>query len=562
VNWLKRPDVRYSLILAAVVMALWAPRLRGPIDLRYDAGVYYILGTSLAEGRGYRLLNEPGDISVLQYPPLLPALVAVEQKVLGTSDPSVVGPWLRWTYCAIFFVYSLAIYRLARSVLTPGYSFAAALICTLSCDALYLSDLLQAELPFAAVTVLFALSARSFSDGKEPESARRFALTALLATAAFLIRSAGVALMGAWVGEAVLRRQWKRAALRCVVAAVPFLGWQAWVGHVRGSAEYAAPTYAYQRASYQYYNISYVENLLLVDSFKPELGRASNWKIVKRVVRNSLAMPVCVGEATSLSKTFVGWSLHWLNFKLGRREANPIVPWKTASVVAFGFGAATLAGALVLAIRRRWFVPLYICGTLLLICLTPWPKQFQRYLFPLSPFLVLSFVTLMSSARERVAKRPRSPLRSVGIRAIPIVLAAIPVMETVSNGFVILTRHEPMAPGEPKLFYIASDWVHWAQAVKWVGEHSAPADVVATSAPHQVYLQTGLKSVMPPMEHDSAEALRLLDSIPVRYLIVATFRFMDLDARYADPVVRQHPSAWKLVFTATDGETRVYERVH
>jgi len=304
-----------------------------------------------------------------------------------------------------------------------------------------------------------------------------------------------------------------------------------------------------------------VENLLLVDSFKPELGRASNWKIVKRVVRNSLAMPVCVGEATSLSKTFVGWSLHWINFKLGRRDANPIIPWKTASVVACAFGVATLAGALALAIRRRWFVPLYIGGTLLLICLTPWPKQFQRYLFPLSPFLVLSFVTILACARDSLAKRPHSRLRSIGIRAIPIVLATIPVMETISNGFVILTRHEPMAPGEPKLFYIASDWVNWAQAVKWIGEYSAPDDVVATSAPHQLYLKTGRKSVLPPMEHDSAEALRLLDSVPVKYLIVGSFRFLDIDARYADPVVREHPSAWKLVFTATDGETRVYERV-
>src|SRR5262245_34662494 len=106
VNVVRRPEIRYPLILLAVALALWAPRLRGPIDLRYDAGVYYILGTSLAEGKGYRLLNEPGEISALQYPPLVPAIVAVEQKLLGTSDPFVVGQWLRWTYFAMFLVYS------------------------------------------------------------------------------------------------------------------------------------------------------------------------------------------------------------------------------------------------------------------------------------------------------------------------------------------------------------------------------------------------------------------------------------------------------------------------
>ncbi len=59
------------------------------------ARVYYVLGTSLAEGKGYRLLNEPGEIQANQYPPLLPLIIAAHQIVLGTSDPHVVGPWLR-----------------------------------------------------------------------------------------------------------------------------------------------------------------------------------------------------------------------------------------------------------------------------------------------------------------------------------------------------------------------------------------------------------------------------------------------------------------------------------
>src|SRR5437762_12986770 len=47
------------VILGAIATATWSRRLSGSIDLRYDASTYYILGTSLAEGRGYRLLNEP-----------------------------------------------------------------------------------------------------------------------------------------------------------------------------------------------------------------------------------------------------------------------------------------------------------------------------------------------------------------------------------------------------------------------------------------------------------------------------------------------------------------------
>jgi hypothetical protein len=47
--------------LAAVCLILRVPHLGGPLDLRFDAGVYYTLGMSLAEGKGYRILSEPGE---------------------------------------------------------------------------------------------------------------------------------------------------------------------------------------------------------------------------------------------------------------------------------------------------------------------------------------------------------------------------------------------------------------------------------------------------------------------------------------------------------------------
>ena len=50
------------VVVVLVSLATWWARLDGPIDLRWDGGAYYILGTSLADGHGYRLLSEPGGI--------------------------------------------------------------------------------------------------------------------------------------------------------------------------------------------------------------------------------------------------------------------------------------------------------------------------------------------------------------------------------------------------------------------------------------------------------------------------------------------------------------------
>lgn len=59
---------RSVIVLSPIVIAVasWLPRFHGPLDLRWDSGAYCILGTSLAEGKGYRLLNEPGEIEAVQ----------------------------------------------------------------------------------------------------------------------------------------------------------------------------------------------------------------------------------------------------------------------------------------------------------------------------------------------------------------------------------------------------------------------------------------------------------------------------------------------------------------
>ena len=108
------PDTMALLVVIAVAALTWLPRLTGPIDLRWDGSVHYILGTSLAQGKGYRLLNEPGEIAAVQYPPLLPAIVAAHQLVLGTSDPWVVGAWLRVTAFLTYLTFAVIALRFLR----------------------------------------------------------------------------------------------------------------------------------------------------------------------------------------------------------------------------------------------------------------------------------------------------------------------------------------------------------------------------------------------------------------------------------------------------------------
>ena len=114
---------------------------------------------------------------------------------------------------------------------------------------IFLSDLLFAELPFAVVSVVFALVAASGLPTSRPWV--RETASFALAAAGFFLRTIGVVLLAAWVMEALIRRRWRLAVVRGALALVPIVLWQAHVERVRASDEYRRPAYNYQRAPYQ-----------------------------------------------------------------------------------------------------------------------------------------------------------------------------------------------------------------------------------------------------------------------------------------------------------------------
>ena len=387
----------------------------------------YLLGTSLAKGEGYRIPSEPGSPEALQYPPLLPALVALHQWVLGTTDPAIVAPWLRSSYAALFVAYSLVVLALAKRHLSPGFALAATALCMLHIMTIFLSDLLFAELPFAVVSVVFALVAASRLPTSRPWV--RETASFALAAAGFFLRTIGVALLAAWVMEALIRRRWRLAVARGALALVPIVLWQAHVARVRASDEYRRPAYNYQRAPYQYYNVSYAENVLLIDPFRPELGRLNPGALAARLVTNLASMPAVLGEAASATKSSWQSALERTNRLLGQHLLPVGVVW----VPILGFGALVVAGVVILARRGAWLMVFIILGSVGLVCTTPWPAQFTRYLAPLAPFLTIAAVSALSwiGAALRVRELGwASTLGRVGLASV-LVLAFIVQAYTV-----------------------------------------------------------------------------------------------------------------------------------
>jgi hypothetical protein len=556
-----RPTGKTStgFIVALIVLSVsvWLPRLQGPLDLRFDAGVYYVLGTSLAEGNGYRLLSEPGEIRAVQYPPGLPVLIASIQKIAGTSDPAVVGYWLRLTYFAMFVTFVLTVYALSARYLPPGFAFLATLVTLLHANTIWMSELLFSEIPYALMSMLFLLVA-----GRKASTARE-CTSGFLGVTGFLLRSTGLALLAAWVGESLFRRRFRQMAVRSLVALLPVILWQGYTATVKTGADYAEWQYEYQRTPYQFYNVTYTDNLAYVDPFIPELGTVTPKLLGKRIALNLLSMPASLGQALSARADWsrtqferINESLRWISLPLWLVDLGLIA-----------LGGLSCVGLLLLARRGEYLIPLYVAAALALICLTPWPGQFSRYLTPLAPLIALGLFVTLAAALEKFRNSAVPSLKYGTIGFVFVVCLGIFGQEAFALWKIYSKQYEfgltyfedRQGVRHPyRLLFYTQEWAAHDDALAWLKDRAAPPDVVATSTPHWFYLKSGIKSVLPPFEPDTGEAQRLLEDVPVRYLVVDSLEFVDITRRYALPAVNAFPGRWELVFSSGGSGSQIY----
>jgi hypothetical protein len=547
---LPRGDVAALIVLLALTITSWLPRLRGPTDLRWDAGVYYTLGTSLADGKGYRLLNEPGEIKATQYPPLLPALVAAHQLVLGTSDPTIVGRGLRLSFFFLFCIYILAVYVLARYYLPLSSAFSVTLVCLFNFYTHFISDGCFPEVAFALATVLFVLCHNRVG--------RFFSFTAAaMAVATYALRTVGMCLLAAWVVEGLLERKFKVASLRLALSLFSVTGWQYYIHSVESEPEYRRPAYAYQRADYLFYNVSYSRNVFLSDPFSASSGRASVVEIVSRSLSNLAQLPIRLG---------VGVTSDRCSWEAQRTAANrslgfSLVPAWVINAALILLGSLILGGIGLQLFRREWIIPLYLLFSFASLSLTPWPEQFTRYFAPLTPFLALSLFLALRTLRDAPQLPSKDFWRGILRRKVLSAILGGSVVSLIlfEDGLTLVMMYRGMHQnvtyvdrnGERvaySLFFYKDAYRALDAGLDWLKQRTGPGDVVASSMPHWTYLRTGSKAVMPPFEREPVRAQELLDSVPVTFIIQD--RGLDLDTRqYLSPVIHTFPERWKLVYS-------------
>lgn len=452
----------WGFLLVAIHIALAILVFEPILFAGADAGHYMVLGEALREGLGFRDIHLPGSPLHAKYPPGYPIVLAVTGWLGGLQLFKAVS--LLCTSVSVWLAY-----RIGRPVLGRAGAFATAGLFAVSPTLLDFSHRVLSE---AAFTVLLLLVVY----GGEREG--RWWIGALVAAgAAFLTRTAGLAVLLALVVYELLARENRRAIVTLVVALACVVGWAMY-------QELASPSQP-----------GYLQQLVLLNPYDPAAGTASAVDFPIRVARNLWRY---------VSSEFPGA----LGFPTLRRGT---VPQTTiAGVIISGLA---LAGWLATATRRltpAHLVTVFYVGLILL-----WPPVWtdRRFLLPVLPLLVLWMGAGMHAAASRLP-------RLVKLVVAGFVISVLAGTALLSSGRVIPYRLACQAAYRDGTPCDRPPHSEFYAMARWAGRHVPPGAVVANRNPATFFLLSGRQGDVYRYSRDPDTVLAGIEAMGAEFVVV------------------------------------------
>jgi 4-amino-4-deoxy-L-arabinose transferase-like glycosyltransferase len=449
-----------ATLLAAAYLAL---ALASPeaIGIWQDDGIYVSTAKALAEGRGYRHLELPGEPLQTKYPVLYPAVLSLAFR-LDPSFPSNRALLHVPTALAAAALVLLAA-RYLEGVLGAGrrLALAAAALAAASPAVLAFARYAMSELPYAALAAgaLLCLDLCLPRAGS-PRAARGWAAAGgLLIGAALLTRSIGITLAIAAPLALALRRRWLPAA---IVAAVPLACWSPWLWWRAGAAAQNGPV---QQGFFEAPDLDYA---LWIPDAAGEILRVA-WQ-------NGFRAAFSLGyEQLGLPVGFANAAISGLS-------------WRTPLLHAACAAALVLVVAGFVASLRRRPSTLHLYAALYAGAVGVWPFSPGRFLVPWTPFLLYFLLEGAGcTGRAAAARLGGDPVRSGRLaRATAVAVLAVSFAAEAAR----------LLGSTPERYFLREvpqglDLLEEREAFRWLVRHSGPRDVVASLTPARVFLHTG-----------------------------------------------------------------------
>lgn len=443
-------------------------RLDPAFGLFHDDGWYAVLAKALATGQGYNAINLAHSGHYI-YPPLYPFLLSLLYRISPEFPSNVI--LLKCLSVAAVLSLAVIVFRIfdRPNRLPRPLAFLVA-VCTAVAPSLVMlaTSSLMSECVFTALQFAALWSAKRCIDNREHHRTVNSWATALLATAAYLTRTAGIGLLAGLAVVFLRRRMFRELA---VLAATLIVGAGSWSAYARFHTNpiQVAPGYVAQ--------------------FWTRKAGASNEKVSASDLPARILQQGAVIAAADAGAMFAP-SLYRSGSESGEelRDMPDSIPWmggRTDRLVVAPMGTSVGAQAISLCFFglvligfvtsvKRDFGPIDAVFLFNALIILLWPWNPIRFLVPLFPIL-LYYLVLGVAELSRWLRKSKTPTYSWSAsRVVALCILSLFILDNAS--YVMARRTAPEQPGYP-------DWLVQfnaeRQAALWIRDHTKPDEIVS-----------------------------------------------------------------------------------
>jgi len=382
------PAIALAALSLPTLLFVWLNRDVPHFGVLQDDGMYLIDAKAIAQGVGYRILSLPAQPYDTRYPPLYPLLLSLAWRVIP-SYPANLAMAVMLSWLCLPAVLLLAYWWCVRHRFPLPITWLTVGLFALNPYVLFFVSNLGSEMLF----MVFLLAAMLVAERRGQTGWRGPLLAGLLAGAAYLTRTSGIALLPA----AVAYYCWKKAvrqALWFTLGMLPAVaGWALW------SRFHAAPGQDVVTLCYTNYLGYYFKNV--------------GWDNIAHVIsRNAGALLEAMG------------SLIFPQLTQGLLE----------KLLLWPLGVATIFGT-VRMLKRGYgeLYALFACISLGMLLVWHYEPN-QRFILPMAPLLLAGFCFEMDHLAELF--RRATGHRNLAPRAVARTLACY-VVTLLTAGLVL-----------------------------------------------------------------------------------------------------------------------------
>jgi len=423
-----------------------------------DDGIYITTARSLAQGTGYRHIENPGSPYQTKYPILYPAILSVALRFFP-GYPLAPALFLSVALTAAVFVVASLVFMRRVLGMSRAVVLATAALAAFSPSIVSLARFILTDFPYACLSVLALLCIDGRYASARSDSCKRIWLIvgALLVAAAMHTRSFGITLAAAVIIRLMLRRRWTDAVLAAVVIVLcmsPWWCWQVWASYQNGALEHSVlltPDLAYSAFAPN----SIIQSLRTV------------WQNIFRTFFGIAYFELALPESFFLA---------------GMREFS----WRTIGLHGLVYSLIGLLAVGFRATVKKSLKTIHIYFLLYTVFMLAWPFEPYRFIIVWTPFLLCFLVRGIEVAAARILQQPRSG--SVVASAAAILLAAFFVHGALRN---IGSRTESFYRLGQTAIVLKEDQA----AADYLRRMTKDDDVIASALPARLFLQTGRRGV-------------------------------------------------------------------